>query len=125
MHDLIATPFQTDHLVLRTGSPKAIKVPSAKFAELRSAVSDDAAVPRWLADTASRAWGIDLADRSTAETVLMRAPGPYGFSRATWEINLGCDFDCEHCYLGEKRFEGPDRAGKEQLLLVVRDAGVI
>ncbi|MFI9047283.1 radical SAM protein [Streptomyces sp. NPDC053427] len=66
-----------------------------------------------------------MTGRPAAGTVLLRAPGPYEFSRATWEINLGCDFDCEHCYLGKKRFEGLDWAGKSRLLHVMRDAGVL
>ncbi|MFJ9729456.1 radical SAM protein [Streptomyces sp. NPDC101209] len=59
------------------------------------------------------------------DVMLWREPGPYEFSRATWELNLGCDYDCVMCYLGEKRFGGLDREGKHRLLAVMRDAGVI
>lgn len=124
-HELIASPFKDTHLVLRPGSPKAIKLPSVKFAELQTAVDADDVIPKWLVDAVTRSWGIDLTDRTAQRTVLIREPGPYEFSRATYELNLGCDFDCEHCYLGRKRFEGLDLAGKEQLLLVLHDAGVI
>ncbi|MEV5386223.1 radical SAM protein [Streptomyces sp. NPDC052721] len=68
---------------------------------------------------------MDLAGRRISDVLLMRDAGPYEFSRATWEINLGCDFDCVMCYLGEKRFEGLDMDGKRKLLAVMRDAGVI
>ncbi|MCX2967361.1 MULTISPECIES: radical SAM protein [Streptomyces] len=125
MHDLIATPFQGQHLILRPGSPRAVKIGSARFADLTSAVSTGQPVPAWLGDVARRAWGVDTSDRPANAAVLVREPGPYEFSRATWEINLGCDFDCEHCYLGEKRFEGLDWNGKERLLTVMRDAGVV
>ncbi|MCX5250627.1 radical SAM protein [Streptomyces sp. NBC_00201] len=125
MHDLIAAPFQDDHLVLRPGSPKALKIPPVKFAELKAAVSSGDMIPTWLSDAAGRAWRIDVAGRTAAETVLVRAGGPYEFSRATWEINLGCDYDCVMCYLGEKRFEGLDMEGKRRLLQVMAEAGVI
>lgn len=125
MHDLIAAPFQGDHLILRPGSQKAVKVGRNRFTHLQRAVAEGEGIPAWLADAVRRAWGFDMTGRPAAGTVLMRAPGPYEFSRATWEINLGCDFDCEHCYLGEKRFEGLDWAGKSRLLHVMRDAGVI
>ncbi|MFJ9752613.1 radical SAM protein [Streptomyces chartreusis] len=82
-------------------------------------------VPAWLADAVRAQWQIDVASRSVSEILLVRDPGPYEFSRATWEINLGCDYDCVMCYLGEKRFEGLDLAGKRKLLAVMRDAGVI
>ncbi|MFJ9752301.1 radical SAM protein [Streptomyces chartreusis] len=125
MHDLIAAPFQAEHLVLRPGSPKALKIPESKFAQLKAAVSSGDTVPAWLADVVTKAWSIDLAGRPAAGTVLIRAAGPYSISRATWEINLGCDYDCVMCYLGKKRFEGLDMAGKRQLLDVMAEAGVI
>ncbi|MGW2725111.1 radical SAM protein [Streptomyces sp. NPDC001492] len=125
MHSLIATGFKADHLVLRTGSAKAVKIPAGKFEQLHAAVADGDAVPGWLVDAARRAWGLDLAGQPAAAVVLVRAPGPYEISRATWEINLGCDYDCVMCYLGEKRFEGLDTVGKRLLLEVMAEAGVI
>jgi MoaA/NifB/PqqE/SkfB family radical SAM enzyme len=125
MHDLIATPFQDHYLVLRPGSSRAVKVGGAKFAELDRAVSRAEPVPAWLGDVARRVWGVDTSGRAADAAVLVRESGPYGFSRATWEINLGCDFDCEHCYLGAKRFGGLDLDGKTRLLTVLRDAGVV
>ncbi|MFF1675697.1 radical SAM protein [Streptomyces sp. NPDC058256] len=125
MHDLIAAPFRNEHLVLRPGSQRAVKIGAAKFTDLENAVKAGRALPGWLVDVARRAWGVDTFDRPAHAAVLVRRPGPYEFSRATWELNLGCDFDCEHCYLAEKRFEGLDWAGKARLLHVMRDAGVV
>ncbi|MFE2536277.1 radical SAM protein [Streptomyces sp. NPDC059371] len=121
MPELVATPFADRRLVLRRGSPKAVQLPHARFEELRTRST----VPGWLADAVAAQWQMDVCGQALADVVLMREPGPYGFSRATWEINLGCDYDCEMCYLGEKRFEGLDMAGKRRLLEVMRDAGVI
>jgi hypothetical protein len=42
--------------------------------------------------------------------VLVRERSRYGYGKASWEINLGGDYDCEFCYLGEKRFDGLDWA---------------
>ncbi|MFF8309244.1 radical SAM protein [Streptomyces lydicus] len=125
MHDLIATPIGDAHLILRPGSRKGIKISRSRFEELDRSVSAGEAVPPWLENATRHAWGMKLAGRPAAGAVLVRAPGPYEFSRATWEINLGCDFDCEHCYLGQKRFEGLDWFGKQRLLHVLRDAGVV
>lgn len=125
MHAVIVAPFGGTSVILRPGSPKAIKVGGARFAEIRTAAAGDGTVPDWLADAAATQWGIALHDRPAAGNVLVRAPGPYRFSRATWEINLGCDYDCEMCYLGKKRFEGLGRQGKRRLLRTMRDAGVI
>ncbi|MEU9190299.1 hypothetical protein AB0D14_38415 [Streptomyces sp. NPDC048484] len=125
MHELVATPYRDRHLVLRPGSPKAVQLSAARFAELQAAAADDQQVPVWLRNAARQQWSINLSGTSAAAAVLLREAGPYEFSRATYEINLGCDFDCEMCYLGEKRFEGLDLTGKRQLLHVMRDAGVI
>jgi len=40
-------------------------------------------------------------------------------------VNLGCNYDCEHCYLGDKMFAGLDWPGRERLLSVMADAGVL
>ncbi|MEU7200235.1 radical SAM protein [Streptomyces sp. NPDC045470] len=125
MHDLIAAPFQDHHLILRPGSQRAVKIGAARYADLEHAVATGRHLPGWLADVALRAWGVDTADRTADTAVLIRARGPFEFSRATWEINLGCDFDCEHCYLGQKRFDSLSWDGKDHLLHVMRDAGVI
>lgn len=57
--------------------------------------------------------------------MLVRQPSTYGFGRASYELNLGCNYDCEHCYLGLKRFEGLNWPERERLLHIMRDAGVL
>ncbi|WP_307841061.1 radical SAM protein [Streptomyces sp. GESEQ-4] len=102
-----------------------MQLPHAKFDELLALASVPSAVPRWLVDAVRAQWQMDLAGRRVGEVVLMREAGLLEFSRATWEINLGCDLDCVMCYLGKKRFEGLDMEGKRKLLAVMREAGVI
>lgn len=57
--------------------------------------------------------------------LLVREPSAHGYSRASWEINLGCNYQCKHCYLGLKVFSGMSLADKLKVLGVVRDAGVL
>ncbi|MGW0628503.1 radical SAM protein [Streptomyces sp. NPDC002758] len=125
MHQFVATPFGQRRLILQPGSVKAVQLPRAKFDELRALATGSSTVPGWLADAVRAQWNVDLTGRSVDEVLLFREAGPYEFSRATWEINLGCDYDCVMCYLGKKRFEGLDMASKRKLLAVMRDAGVI
>ncbi|MFF7987126.1 radical SAM protein [Streptomyces sp. NPDC007901] len=125
MHQFVATPFGEQGLILRPGSAKALQLPHARFEELRALVSASGTVPGWLIGPVGAQWNVDLAGHSAGDAILVREAGPYDFSRATWEINLGCDLDCIMCYLGEKRFEGLDMDGKRKLLAVLRDAGVI
>ncbi|MGW7671468.1 hypothetical protein ACWGJX_30745 [Streptomyces sp. NPDC054775] len=106
MHHLIASPFLEEHLIIRPGHGAGIKIPLARYLETKRAVDDGAPPPTWLIDGARRAWSLDIAERPAADTVLVRTPSPYGYVRASYEINKGRDYDCPHCYLGQKKFEG-------------------
>jgi len=59
------------------------------------------------------------------ERVLVRERSEYGYGRASWEINLGCNYACSHCYLGLKEFSGLPWPEKARLLHMMRDAGVV
>ena len=121
MHQLIASPTTNEHVVLHPGSKKALRIGSGRFRELQQA----AVCPPWLVDISRQAWGLDLSNAPMEGTVVVRQPTSYGFVRATHEINLGCNFDCEHCYLGLKKLEGMSWEHREKTLHVLHDAGVL
>ncbi|MEV0849270.1 radical SAM protein [Streptomyces sp. NPDC049954] len=124
MHELIAAPYLDHHLLVRPGNPKAARLPAHRYDELHTA-SGTSAVPAWLADVARQAWKIDLNDRRLDEAVLVRSRSPYAYGRASYELNLGCNYDCEHCYLGLKQFAGLEWPERERLLHAIRDSGVL
>jgi uncharacterized Fe-S cluster-containing radical SAM superfamily protein len=126
MHELIASPFLDDYVVVRPGSRQAMKISEQHFRDLLLvAARSGERCPTWLVDAVRRRWGVELDGQPLADAVLVREPSPLGYGRASYEINLGCDFDCEHCYLGKKRFAGLDLDGKRALLHILRDAGVL
>ncbi|WP_458087465.1 radical SAM protein [Streptomyces malaysiensis] len=125
MHKLIAAPFLDHHLLVRPGSTKAARLPATAYRELETAVASGAESPGWLVDVAWNAWHVDLHDHSIRDTVLVRSPSPYGYGRASYELNLGCNYDCGHCYLGLKRFSGLEWSERERLLRIIHDAGVL
>jgi MoaA/NifB/PqqE/SkfB family radical SAM enzyme len=57
--------------------------------------------------------------------VIVRAVSPLGYGRASYEMNMGCNYACKHCYLGLKEFAGLDWASRERILDVVRDSGAL
>lgn len=125
MHALIASPFLEDFLILRPGSVSGIKLPHRHWLELQHAGPGDPC-PDWLADAVRRRWpDLDVAGRPLADAVLVRAHSPYGYGRASYELNLGCNYDCEHCYLGLKKFEGLSWPDRERLLDIMVEAGVL
>jgi MoaA/NifB/PqqE/SkfB family radical SAM enzyme len=73
-----------------------------------------------------RRWpDLDISCHVLADTVLVRARSPYAYGRASYELNLGCNYDCEHCYLGLKKFEGLSWPDRERLLDIMAEAGVL
>jgi len=123
-HQLIASPYPDGHVVVRPGHHGAVRIGAARYAELRDA-APDAPLPAWLTGPVRAGWGADLSGHLIRDTVLVRPETPYGYARASYEVNLGCNYDCEHCYLGDKMFAGMDWPGRERLLQVMADAGVL
>jgi MoaA/NifB/PqqE/SkfB family radical SAM enzyme len=124
MNQLIAAPFLGGHFIVKPGAKSGIRLPAAMFAELSSAQECPPDLLQPIRDT----FGQDLAGLPLRDSLLVREPSALpdgGFSRASWEINLGCNWACEHCYLGLKRFEGLPGESKAQLLRTLRDAGVL
>lgn len=125
MHQLIASPFLEDYLVLRPGSILGIKIPQPRYAQLCQAAAGEEC-PEWLVDAVRRRWDdVDLTGKPLTEVVLVREPSSYGYGRASYEVNLGCNYDCEHCYLGLKKFDGLSWPDRQRLLRIMRDAGVL
>jgi hypothetical protein len=123
-YQLIASPYPEGHVIVRPGSDGAIRIGAARYAGLRDAALG-AVVPDWLAGAARDGWGADLAGLPLDGTLMVRPGTRYGYARASYELNLGCNYDCEHCYLGEKMFAGMDWPGRERLLDVMAEAGVL
>ncbi len=121
MHEIIASPFLGGHLLVRPGRRNGIKIPRQHYAELSTAQI----CPAWLVSAARQAWQIDLSARPVTGTILVRPESAFGYGRASYEVNLGCNYDCEHCYLGLKRFDGLTWPDRERLLEILRDAGVL
>lgn len=125
-HDLVISPFLDEYLVLRPGYDRGVQIPFSRYLETRQAAGAGERTPGWLVDAARQAWGLELDPaRPITNSLLVRTPSSYGMARASWEINKGCDYDCPHCYLGAKRFEGMPWPDKTRLLDIMRDAGVL
>nr|WP_269328327.1 radical SAM protein [Kineosporia mesophila] len=78
-----------------------------------------------MAKAAPRYLGVHDLTGPAAERVLVREETEPAFARASYEINLGCNYDCTHCYLGDKPFIGLPWEKKVRLLEVLRDVGVL
>jgi hypothetical protein len=125
VYEVIACPFLGDYLLVHPGHSAGLKIPLRNYLELERRAGSADRCPDWLLDPVRKAWGVDLAGRALNDTVLVRARTPYGYGRASYELNLGCNYDCEHCYLGLKKFDGLAWADRDKLLHILRDSGVL
>ncbi|CAI7977516.1 MoaA/NifB/PqqE/SkfB family radical SAM enzyme [Frankia sp. Hr75.2] len=125
MNKLIACPFGERYLLLRPDSDRGMRLSRGFYRELVQADTLDGPPPLWLIDGARRSWNLDLSGTSVRESVIVRKETPLGIGRASYELNLGCNYECEHCYLGLKEFSGLDWVDRERLLYMMRDAGVV
>ncbi len=125
MHELIASPFLGEYLVVRPGSPNGLKISHSRYLQLVQIGAAGGVCPAWLVDATRRAWNLEISKRAVNHAVIVRTQSPYGYSRASYELNLGCNYDCEHCYLGLKRFDGLSWPHRERLLHMMREAGVL
>ncbi|MDQ0761949.1 radical SAM protein [Streptomyces canus] len=125
VHSLLVSPFLGQYLILQPGHAAGVQIPENRYEELRTAVAEDQPAPPWLDQATEAAWNTRLLASTIGRAVLVRERSRFGFGRASWEINLGCDADCGFCYLGEKRFEGLGWADKTRMLDMLAEAGVL
>jgi hypothetical protein len=92
-HALIAAPFLGQHLLLRPGSTAGVQLPRGHFDQLTRAAAENGPYPSWLPGLARDTWQVQLPDTAkTGGSVLVRKESPFGYGRASWEINLGCNY---------------------------------
>ncbi|GHD95933.1 hypothetical protein [Streptomyces naganishii] len=102
MHSLIASPFLDQHVLVRPGSRGGALLPEARYEELRERDAAEPA-PLWLSDAVQEQWeDLDVTGRPTGDFLLVRQPSTWVYGKASWEVNLGCNYKCKHCYLGLK-----------------------
>ncbi|MGF0177236.1 radical SAM protein [Streptomyces sp. Marseille-Q5077] len=69
--------------------------------------------------------GLDVTDQFLGEFLLVRQPSIWGYGKASWEVNLGCNYKCKHCYLGLKVNSGMPWEDKRRCLDIMAEAGVL
>ncbi len=126
MYDFLAAPFLGQYLLLRPGSTTGVQLPRSHFDQLAQAAAGCGEYPQWLPGLVRECWQAELPLVGPMQgCVLVREQSEYGYGRASWEINLGCNYACSHCYLGLKEFSGLAWPDKVRLLDMMRDAGVV
>lgn len=125
MHQLIVSPFLDQHVLVRPGSRGGALLPQERYEEL-CALDPASSVPAWLVEAVREQWDdLDVTGRPTGDALLVRQPSTWGYGKASWEINLGCNYKCKHCYLGLKMNAGMPWEDKQRCLDIMAEAGVL
>src|SRR5215467_4650888 len=123
MHELIASRYMNDFLLIRPGYRNGMTIGRHRYEELAASV-DHGQAPSWLPEAISRAWpDLRSPPGPVSSWILVRPVSPYGYARASYELNLGCNYDCPMCYLGVKQFGGLDWEDRVTLLQAMAAAG--
>jgi MoaA/NifB/PqqE/SkfB family radical SAM enzyme len=125
MHSMITSPFLEQHVLVRPGSRGGAVLPEADYEELRT-LDPAQLAPAWLTAAIRDQWeDLDVADLPLGEYLLVRQPSTWPYGKASWEVNLGCNYACKHCYLGLKVNSGMPWEDKQRCLDVMAEAGVL
>ncbi|MFE6161990.1 radical SAM protein [Streptomyces sp. NPDC056486] len=125
MHSLIASPFLEQHILVRPGRRGGALLPEQHYEELR-ALDPREPSPDWLAEAVRGQWDdLDVTGRPAGDVLLVRQPSTWSYSKASWEVNLGCNYACKHCYLGLKVQSGMAFPDKRYCLELMAEAGVL
>lgn len=122
MYDLIVAPMFDTFIVVRPGSVHALRMSAPRYAELTALGNGPA--PGWLVDAARQGWSLDLRGPLT-DRILIRHQYPARYVKASWEIDLACNWACPHCYLGSRPRGGLEPTDQVRLLRLLADAGVL
>ncbi|PWI15929.1 radical SAM protein [Streptomyces sp. Act143] len=124
MHRLIVSPFLEQRVLMRPGSRGGALLPAPRYEELR-ALDPAEPAPAWYVDAVREQWDDLDVGGPLGESTLVRQPSSWGYGKASWEINLGCNYACKHCYLGLKMNSGMPWEDKKRCLDVMAEAGVL
>lgn len=83
MHQLVVSPFLDQYFVLCPGSSRGVRIPTGGYEELEQGATRGLMCPRWFTDVTYEAFGIDLAGKPLAGSVVVRRRSAWGFARAS------------------------------------------
>lgn len=95
MPELIASPYMDCFLLLRPGYGNGARIAERHYEQLTQAAAAGQGPPRWLLDTVRQAWpDLRITGQPVGQSVLIRPRTELGYARASYELNLGCNYDC-------------------------------
>ena len=121
---LVLVPTRHDlRLLARTSDDYMLLAPEA-YDVLKRAVHEHRPLPASILVRAQKMWGLDLSAMNATRALLIRERTEYDYANASWELNLRCNYNCAHCYLGARPLGSLQMPGRLKVLAAMRDLGV-
>jgi uncharacterized Fe-S cluster-containing radical SAM superfamily protein len=116
-------PTPRDWRLLYRGSDEYLRLNSAGITAIQDCVQFGRDLSPLIRDTAEARWGIDVSG-SADQLVQVRQRTPWLYENASWELNLRCNYDCEHCYLGPKPSDTLTLQQRKRVIHALAELGV-
>ena len=127
MQDFIGTKFLDQYLIVSRVSGKGAKIPFEVFCSVVELFKKGEEVPTWL-DNLFQSLGGNSTwfGRPMQDVLLLRQPiDGMQFGRASYEITEHCNYNCGHCYLGEKHHSALSRLDKLRIIDFIAQSGCL
>ena len=125
MRPLIAIPSLHENYIACRGFNTIIKLPDNAFAWLQQGGQAGQSFTKQFIDLFQKTWNLDVSGTLISNAMQFRDRPVMAYTSASYELNLLCDYQCEHCYLDTKINEGLDMAMRKKVLELMCQAGVI
>lgn len=123
MQPIVVVPRSDHAMVMTRDHPSFLKVTTEAY-QILDGLSPADEVPDWLSQAIEDKWRLPAKGKTVAELIHVRKPSSYGYEVASWELNLLCNYNCAHCYLGERPNASLDLESRMEILRVISELGV-
>lgn len=125
MAEFICGRFIDQYLIAHRTKKIGVKIEKERFIELNERIQNSNEIaPDWLSDIFLKLGRPDMSGMNLNEALLIRN-SPLNFGKASFEVTERCNYQCRHCYLGNKSsMELPLEKKKEVIDLIEKSGSL-
>ncbi|MBA4078939.1 MAG: hypothetical protein C0508_28170, partial [Cyanobacteria bacterium PR.023] len=122
---LILTPTPSHNYLAYRGNNTVLKLPDESVEWLNGQRACDGGFSEQFLELFRSNWGLDASEMMVKDAIHFREKSSGEYTDASYEINLACNYNCEHCYLDERKNRKLGVEERAQLLDTMQKAGVV
>lgn len=124
-HPIVVIPFD-DHVKIFYRTSSSYIIAKAELYDiLKEELALGAVTPTWLSMLVTSKWGVKTDGLSLCDVLTLRQSSDFAYGIASWELNLLCNYNCPHCYLGVRPNETITHESRMRILDRMCALGVI